>query len=79
MNHLFSILRILSSLFLGVGFLLQDTSAQTDGYNIIHIFADDMGYGEVGCFHKDSPFRNPRLDRMAKQGARLTSFSVPTP
>ena len=79
MNRLFSILQILSGLFLVVGFLLQDASAQTDDYNIILIFADDMGYGEVGSFYEDSPFKTPRLDRMAKEGAKLTSFYVPTP
>ena len=72
MNHLFSIPRILSGLLWGVGFLLQNASAQTDYYNIILIFADDLGYGEVGSFYKDSPFKTPRLDRMAKEGAKLT-------
>jgi len=47
--------------------------------NIILIFADDLGYGDVGVFNKDCPFETPRLDRMAAEGARLTSFYVPTP
>ena len=47
--------------------------------NIILIFADDLGYGDVGCFAKDCPFETPHLDRMAAEGARLTGFWVPTP
>ena len=47
--------------------------------NVIVIFADDLGYGDIACFHPQSPFKTPRLDRMAAEGARLTSFYVPTP
>ncbi|MCP4172761.1 MAG: sulfatase [Fuerstiella sp.] len=47
--------------------------------NVILIFADDLGYGDVGCFDKHCPFRTPRIDRMAAEGAKLTSFYVPTP
>jgi arylsulfatase A-like enzyme len=47
--------------------------------NVVLIFADDLGYGDVGCFNKDCPFQTPHLDRMAREGARLTSFYVPTP
>lgn len=47
--------------------------------NVVVIFADDLGYGDVGCFYNKSPFKTPNLDRMAAEGARLTSFYVPTP
>lgn len=47
--------------------------------NVVVILADDLGYGDVGCFNKECPFRTPHLDRMAAEGARLTSFYVPTP
>ncbi|MDA0347439.1 MAG: sulfatase [Verrucomicrobia bacterium] len=47
--------------------------------NIILIFADDLGYGDVGIFNKNCPFETPRLDRMAREGAMLTDFYVPTP
>ncbi|KAA5544636.1 sulfatase [Roseiconus nitratireducens] len=47
--------------------------------NVILIFADDLGYGDVACFHPEGPFKTPRLDRMAAEGAKLTSFYVPTP
>ncbi|HIA66300.1 TPA: hypothetical protein EYN98_09595 [Candidatus Poribacteria bacterium] len=78
-NNFFSILRFLSGFLFVAGILPQNASAKTDYYNIILIFADDMGYGEVGSFYKDSPFKTPRLDLMAKEGAKLTNFYVPTP
>lgn len=47
--------------------------------NIIVIFADDLGYGDVACFNDECAYETPTLDRMAAEGARLTSFYVPTP
>jgi len=50
--------------------------------NIIVIFADDLGYGDLGCFGHPT-IRTPHLDRMAAEGARMTQFyaaaSVCTP
>jgi arylsulfatase A-like enzyme len=43
--------------------------------NIIVILADDLGYGDVGCFGAKK-IKTPSLDRMAKQGMRFTSFYV---
>ena len=39
--------------------------------NIIHILADDLGYGDLGCYGQQS-VQTPRLDRMAEEGMRLT-------
>jgi len=48
--------------------------------NFVLIFADDLGYGDIGGFGlKESPVETPNLDRMAAEGAKLTSFYVPTP
>jgi len=48
--------------------------------NFILIFADDLGYGDISGFgFKKSPYETPHLERMAAEGARLTSFYVPTP
>jgi arylsulfatase A len=41
--------------------------------NIIFILADDMGYGDIGPFGSTLN-RTPNLDRMAKEGMKLTSF-----
>ena len=41
--------------------------------NLIIIFADDLGYGDLGCYGQQV-IRTPRLDRMAAEGMRFTSF-----
>lgn len=50
--------------------------------NIIVIFADDLGYGDLGVFGHPT-IRTPNLDRMAAEGQKWTSFysacSVCTP
>jgi arylsulfatase A len=43
--------------------------------NIIVIFADDLGYGDLGVFGHPS-LKTPNLDRMAAQGMKLTQFYV---
>lgn len=39
--------------------------------NIIYILADDLGYGDLGCFGQKD-IRTPNLDRMADEGMRFT-------
>src|SRR3954470_18290508 len=41
--------------------------------NIIFILADDLGYGDIGPYGSTKN-RTPNLDRMAKEGMKLTSF-----
>ena len=41
--------------------------------NLIFILADDLGYGELGCYGQ-KVIQTPRLDRMAKEGLRFTHF-----
>ena len=45
--------------------------------NIILIYADDLGYGDLGSYGARG-YRTPNLDRMAGEGIRLTSFYVAT-
>jgi len=49
------------------------TGAATDRPNFIVIFADDLGYGDLGCYG-NKQIHTPRLDRMAAEGLRFTSF-----
>jgi len=50
--------------------------------NIVFILADDLGYGDLGCYGQKK-IRTPRLDRMAREGVRFTShyagFTVCSP
>jgi arylsulfatase A len=41
--------------------------------NIVLIFIDDMGYGDIGPFG-NTKVRTPHLDRMAKEGMKFTHF-----
>lgn len=49
--------------------------AKSKSPNIVLIFCDDMGYGDIGCFGS-TKHRTPNVDRMAAEGMRLTSFYV---
>jgi arylsulfatase A len=47
--------------------------------NVVIIFADDLGYADIGSFsanRRTLGYRTPNLDRMAAEGIRLTSFYV---
>lgn len=46
--------------------------------NVIIIFADDQGYGDLSCFGSDK-IRTPHIDQLAKDGRRFTSFMVASP
>lgn len=44
-----------------------------DPPNIILIFVDDMGYGDLGCYG-NTKIKTPNIDRLAAEGQRWTSF-----
>lgn len=41
--------------------------------NVVLIFVDDMGYGDLGCFGATG-YQTPNIDRLAAQGMRFTQF-----
>lgn len=45
--------------------------------NIVFIYCDDLGYGDLGVY--GSKIRTPNLDRMAAEGARFTQFYSANP
>ena len=52
------------------GFCLARADEQP---NIVIIYADDLGYGDLGCYGHPA-IRTPNLDRMAAEGMRFTDF-----
>lgn len=55
----------------------SDASSKTDGDpqrpNILIIFSDDQGYADLACYGNEKN-RTPRLDQLASEGTRFTSF-----
>ncbi|MES2597454.1 MAG: sulfatase [Verrucomicrobiota bacterium] len=69
LTRLFSLLALLA---LGTSVLAASSP------NIVIILADDLGFGDLGCYGHPK-FKTPRIDRMAAEGARLTQFNCPAP
>ena len=46
--------------------------------NVIFIFADDLGYGDLSCYGSDSIY-TPHLDQLAAKGVRFTDFYSTSP
>ncbi len=68
-------LRLLSALLIAVvGFAPAFRSLAAPARpNIVVIFTDDQGYGDLGCFGAKG-FKTPRIDSLAKDGTKFTSF-----
>jgi arylsulfatase A-like enzyme len=49
------------------------SAAAAEKPSLIFILADDLGYGEVGCYGQEK-IKTPCLDRMAREGMRFTQF-----
>lgn len=45
--------------------------------NIVLILADDLGYGDVGCYNSESHIPTPNLDQRAREGMRFTDAHSP--
>ena len=62
--------------------LAATTEARADGRaprppNIVHIVADDVAYDDLGCYGAQD-IATPNIDRLAREGLRLTSFYAPS-
>lgn len=45
--------------------------------NVVIVLADDMGYGDPGCFNPESRIATPNIDRLAQQGMRFVDAHSP--
>jgi len=68
-------LLLLSLLLASLGWLTAATRANP---NILVILADDLGYGDVGCYNLQSKVPTPHLDRLAREGMRFTDAHSPS-
>ncbi|MHB1036514.1 MAG: sulfatase family protein [Pirellulales bacterium] len=66
------------ALALFAGFAQATSAAEKRPPNIIVLFADDLGYGDLGCYGHPT-IRTPNLDRMAREGMRFTQFYSAAP
>jgi arylsulfatase A len=46
--------------------------------NIVLILADDLGYGDVGCYNPESKVNTPHLDRLAREGMLFADMHSPS-
>lgn len=60
---------------LGRKALARETSVKP---NIVFILADDLGYGDVGCYNTECRVPTPNIDRLAGQGMRFTDAHSPS-
>ncbi len=66
-----------SLMTLGLARTLWGQEKPSDKPNIIYILADDLGYGDLGCYGQKD-IRTPNLDRMAHEGMRFTQHYAGT-
>ncbi|MCA8963627.1 MAG: arylsulfatase [Planctomycetes bacterium] len=71
-------------LLLGIAVLLSTAAALAQQApkkrppNVVFVMADDLGYGELGCFGQ-TKIHTPHLDQLAAQGMRLTRYYCGSP
>ena len=76
-NHRFAVFMCGAALMLaGVLATRVDSAAQLPRPNIVLMFPDNLGWGEVGAYGSVRGHLTPRLDRLAAEGIRLDNFNV---
>lgn len=74
-----SFLRLSLALVGGLGLMsLAGDVFAAEKPNIVLILADDLGYGDLGCYNKDSKIPTPHLDQLAREGMRFTDAHSPS-
>lgn len=68
---------IIAALILACG-SKEEKETRSELPNIVFIFADDLGYGDLGCFGAPD-IATPNIDRIAAEGIKFTSFLSASP
>lgn len=66
---------------LALGLLMLSPALPLTGQekpNIVIIYADDLGFGDLSCYNPNSAYKTPRLDRMAQEGIRFVDAHSPS-
>ena len=66
---------MMTKLFFTLTFACSLAFLQGKGPNIVFIFADDWGWGDLGC-HGHPYLETPNIDRLAKEGTDFHRFTV---
>lgn len=74
-RSLFTLLFTISVLAAHLGFGNHAQATTPESPNVVIIFIDDMGWGDVGFNGATGP-KTPNLDRMASEGMRMNDFYV---
>ncbi|NNE93230.1 MAG: arylsulfatase [Verrucomicrobiales bacterium] len=53
-------------------FFAISNPVSADSPNILILYADDLGFGDLGCYNPDSKIPTPNLDKLAAEGMRFT-------
>ncbi|XZE19711.1 arylsulfatase [Pirellulaceae bacterium SH449] len=70
--YVFSLFCVLCGLHIAKGnHAERETSENAGPLNVVFILADDLGWGDIGCFGQFQ-FETPNLDRLAASGMRFT-------
>lgn len=72
-------LRVAAALLLApvAAWAAAGTLAASSRPNILLLYVDNVGYGDLGCYG-NTEVRTPRIDQLAREGARCTDFYVVT-
>ncbi|WP_395095002.1 sulfatase-like hydrolase/transferase [Armatimonas sp.] len=57
---------------------LATARAHANKPNIVFILADDLGYGDIGCYNSEAKVATPNIDRLAREGMRFTDAHSPS-
>src|SRR3954465_10994314 len=59
-------------------FLFTPNALGKPPLHIVFVLADDLGYGDPGCYNADSKVPTPAIDRLAREGIRFTDAHTPS-